>query len=44
MHLNQVLDRMSVDGAPEYTHMVDPMRRASNLRYKDYIRETLAEY
>ncbi len=40
--MNQTLDRISID--PEYASIIEPMKRASNLKYREYIRETLAEY
>ena len=35
---------MSVENPPELAGLIEPMKRAANLKYREYIRETVAEY
>ena len=39
-----MIERLAVENPQEYSILVDPMKKASGLRYKDYIREAVAEY
>lgn len=42
--LLSMIDKLAFDPNSEWAGMVEPMKRAANCRYREYIRETLAEY
>jgi hypothetical protein len=39
----QIIDKFVSENPQEYGHLLEPMRKAASLRYKEYIRETLVE-
>lgn len=39
-----MIERLAMENPQEYSIMVEPMKKACGLRYKEYIRETVAEY
>jgi hypothetical protein len=39
-----VIDKLAQDNNPEYYGLTDAMKKAANCRFREYIRETLAEY
>lgn len=39
----QIIEKFVGDNPQEFGHLLEPMRKAASLRYKDYIRETLLE-
>jgi hypothetical protein len=39
-----MIERLAAENPQEYSIMVDPMKKAAGLRYKDYIREAVSEY
>jgi hypothetical protein len=38
-----MIERLALDAPSEYGHLVESMKKASAVRYREYIRETLAE-
>ena len=42
--LHSMIERLAVDNPQEYSILVDPMKKAAGLRYKEYIKEAVAEY
>ncbi len=44
VQLQALLDKLSVDCPADLQGLIEPMKRAANCRYREYIRETLAEY
>ena len=42
--LYQMIERLAMENPQEYSILVDPMKKASGLRYKEYIREAVTEY
>lgn len=39
----QIIDKFCADNPQDFGHLLEPMRKAASLRYKEYIRETLLE-
>lgn len=39
-----MIERLAVENPAEFGILVDPMKKATGLRYKEYIREAIAEY
>jgi hypothetical protein len=44
MQITQMVERLVVENPTEYQPIFEPLKKAINCRYKDYIKETLAEY
>ena len=42
--LNQLIERLALENPQEFSILVDPMKKAAGLRFKEYIREAVAEY
>jgi hypothetical protein len=43
MQLNQMIERLANEAPQEWGPLAEPMKKASVVRYREYIRETLAE-
>jgi hypothetical protein len=39
-----MIDKLAQENSSEFANLIEPMRRAANSRYREYIRETLAEF
>ena len=39
-----MIEKLAIDNPQEYSLLVDPMKKASTMRYKEYIREASTEY
>jgi hypothetical protein len=39
-----MIERSAIENPQEFSILVEPMKKASGLRFKDYIRETVGEY
>lgn len=40
----QMLERLVVENPTEYSAHFEPLKKALNCRYREYIKETLVEY
>jgi hypothetical protein len=38
-----MIERLAMENPTEYSGLVEPMKKASTVRYREYIRETLIE-
>jgi len=41
MQLQAMIERLAMENPAEFSSLVEPMKKASTVRYKDYILETL---
>ena len=39
-----MIEKLAIDNPQEYSILVDPMKKAQSMRYKEYIREATAEH
>ena len=44
MQLQAMIERLSLENAQEYGPLIEPMKKAASMRFREYIRETNAEY
>jgi len=44
MQTHSMIEKLAMDNPQEYSILVEPMKKASTLRYKEYIREAVSEY
>lgn len=42
--LHQMIEKLAIDNPQDYSLLVDPMKKGSQLRFKEYIREACNEY
>ena len=38
-----MIERLAMENPGEFSNLVEPMKKASQVRYREYIRETLIE-
>ena len=39
-----MIEKLAMDNPQDFSLLVEPMKKASQLRYKEYIREAVTEY
>ena len=42
--IHQMIEKLAMDNANEFANLVEPLKKSSNLKYREYIREATAEY
>ena len=44
MQLHAMIERLAIENPQEYAILVEPLKRGAQVRYREYLRETLLEY
>jgi len=39
-----MIEKLAMENPNEFANLVEPMKKATTIRYKEYVREAIAEY
>ena len=39
-----MIEKLAMENPNDYANLVEPMKKAATIRYKEYVREAIAEY